>query len=259
VNPGTDSRCALRLERVPVGHQGRAVLRDLSVAIGEREILVVLGPSGCGKSTLLRTIAGLQAPLAGRVLVDGVPVRGPSGDRTLVFQDDGLLPWRTVRRNVELPLAIRRTPRAERRRQAASWLDRVGLTEAADRLPRQLSGGMRQRAQLARTLAGEPRLILMDEPFGALDTQTRSAMQQLLIEVWQRHPHTIVFVTHDVDEALAIGDRIAVLSDAEAATAALIEVPAPRAPHPDDPTYRDARVRIVAALGRTAARPGVPD
>jgi NitT/TauT family transport system ATP-binding protein len=259
MNPGTDSRCALRLERVTVGHQGRAVLRDLSVAIAEREILVVLGPSGCGKSTLLRTIAGLQAPLTGRVLVDDVAVRGPSGDRTLVFQDDGLLPWRTVRRNVELPLAIRRTPRAERRRQAASWLDRVGLTEAADRLPRQLSGGMRQRAQLARTLAGEPRLILMDEPFGALDTQTRSSMQQLLIEVWQRHPHTVVFVTHDVDEALTIGDRIAVLTSPEGASTALIDVPAPRAPHPDDPTYRAARAQVVAALDRAAARPGVPD
>lgn len=256
MTPVDHRRFGLRLDRLSVGHQGRAVMEDLSVSIGEREVLVVLGPSGCGKSTLLRTIAGLQEPLAGRVLVDEVPVRGPSGDRTLVFQDDGLLPWRTVRRNVELPLAIRRAPRAERKRQAASWLDRVGLTDSAHQLPRQLSGGMRQRAQLARTLACEPRLILMDEPFGALDAQTRSAMQQLLIGVWRHHPRPIVFVTHDVDEALTLGDRIAVLTSTGSTAPDLIDVPEPRAPRPDDPTYRDTRARVLAALDRAALRAG---
>jgi NitT/TauT family transport system ATP-binding protein len=235
----------VRVDGLRVGYRGRPVLGELSLDVGAREILVVVGESGCGKSTLLRTLAGLQPPLAGQVLVDGEPVRGPGRDRILVFQDDGLLPWRSVRSNVELPLAIRRVPRARRRQGAASWLDRVGLADSADRLPRQLSGGMRQRAQLARALAGEPRLLLMDEPFGALDAQTRPAMQRLLVDVWRAHPRTVVFVTHDVDEALALGDRIAVLSPTgPTGLAELVEVPHPRSGHPD-PTTRD---QILAAL-----------
>jgi NitT/TauT family transport system ATP-binding protein len=246
----------LRVSGLRVGYRGRPVLGELTLEVAPAEILVVLGPSGCGKSTLLRTLAGLATPLAEQVLVDGEPVRGPGGDRILVFQDDGLLPWRSVRRNVELPLAIRRVPRARRRREAASWLDRVGLADSAHRLPHQLSGGMRQRAQLARALAGEPRVLLMDEPFGALDAQTRAAMQRLLVDVWLAQPRTIVFVTHDLDEALALGDRIAVLSPAGGPTTApglavLIDVPAPRAPQPDDPTYRATRDRVLAALHHT--------
>jgi NitT/TauT family transport system ATP-binding protein len=243
---------AVRLAGLRIGYPGHPVLEQLDLTVADGEIRVLLGPSGCGKSTLLRTIAGLQPPLAGEVQVTGAPVHGPSGERVLVFQDDGLLPWRSVRRNVELPMAIRRVSRARRRATALHWLERVGLTESADRLPRQLSGGMRQRVQLARALAGGPRLLLMDEPFGALDAQTRTAMQALLVEVWRAAPRTIVFVTHDIDEALALGDRITVLRPDGGE---LIDVPAPRAPVPDHPDYRGVRTRVLAALhGTTPAQ-----
>jgi len=240
----------LWIDRLVVGYRDRPVLGEVSVRLAEREILVLVGPSGCGKSTLLRTLAGLAAPLSGRALVDGEPVHGPGRDRVLVFQDDGLLPWRSVRRNVVLPLVIGRVPRARRRAEADRWLARVGLLDAAHRLPRELSGGMRQRAQLARALAGGPGLLLMDEPFGALDAQTRAAMQRLLIEVWRAHPRTIVFVTHDIDEALALGDRIAVLrpglagEPARPGIAELIDVPAPR----DGRRDPGLRGRVLAAL-----------
>ncbi|GAB3908793.1 ABC transporter ATP-binding protein [Kibdelosporangium lantanae] len=200
----------ITIDRLTVGYSGHPVLRDISLEIPSGEILVVVGPSGCGKSTLLRALAGLL-PSGGRITVDGAPVDGTSGDRALVFQDDGLLPWRSVRRNVELPLAIRRLSKVDRRAVADDWIAQVGLAGYERRLPRELSGGMRQRVQLARTLAGTPRVVLADEPFGALDAQTRVAMQRLLVEVWQQHPTTVVFVTHDVDEALFLGDRVAVL------------------------------------------------
>ncbi|MET8995095.1 ABC transporter ATP-binding protein [Amycolatopsis sp. Hca4] len=203
---------SLRIENLTVHYGQRAVLSGIDLAVADAEILAVTGPSGCGKSTLLRTLAGLLPASSGRVLSAGTPVTGTSAERALVFQDDGLLPWRSVRRNVELPLSIRRVPRARRRVEAESWLDQVGLAGYEDHLPRELSGGMRQRVQLARTLAGSPRVILADEPFGALDAQTRTAMQRLLVEVWRKRPTTVVFVTHDVDEALFLADRVAVLT-----------------------------------------------
>jgi len=251
--PEQTVRAGVRLDGLDVGYQGRPVLRDLSLTVRAHEILVVLGPSGCGKSTLLRTIAGLQPPVTGQVLVDGEPVRGPGMGRALVFQDDGLLPWRTVARNVELPMAIRGVSRTERRRVAQEWIERVGLAGSERRLPRQLSGGMRQRAQLARTLAGEPRIVLMDEPFGALDTQTRATMQRLLVDVWRQTDATVVFVTHDVDEALALADRIVVLSLTGPAVGEVVDVPHPRttptdAPETDDPDRRRLREHVLAAL-----------
>jgi NitT/TauT family transport system ATP-binding protein len=249
-------RGGVRLEGLDVGYRGRPVLRELSLTVRAREILVVLGPSGCGKSTLLRTIAGLQPPVAGEVLVDGVPVRGPGDGRALVFQDDGLLPWRTVARNVELPMAILGLPRARRRQVAREWIARVGLSGWENRLPRQLSGGMRQRAQLARTLAGEPRIVLMDEPFGALDTRTRATMQRLLVDVWRQTDATVVFVTHDVDEALALADRIVVLSLSGPAVGEVVEVPAPRTPGTDDAALRR---HVLAALDRAAPNRAAPN
>jgi NitT/TauT family transport system ATP-binding protein len=242
----------VRLDRVSIGYRGRPVLAELSLTVGDQEILVLLGSSGCGKSTLLRTIAGLQPTLAGRLTVDGVPVHGPSGRCTLVFQDDALLPWRSVRRNVELPLAVRGVPRRRRRALAESWIERVGLADYADRLPGELSGGMRQRAQLARTLAGGATLLLMDEPFGALDATTRAAMQRLLVEVWRSQPATIVFVTHDVAEAMALGDRIAVLSPTGLTD--LVDVPAPRTPTQPEPTHRELSDRLLAALGSAISK-----
>ncbi|WP_030161978.1 ABC transporter ATP-binding protein [Streptomyces sp. NRRL S-244] len=215
---------ALRLQAVRLGRAGGpAVLDRLDLGIRPGEVLAVVGPSGCGKSTLLRTLAGLLPPLAGTVTQDGTPITRPDADRALVFQDDALLPWRTVRANVELPLLIRRVPRAERRRSAEDWLARVGLADHALKLPHQLSGGQRQRVQLARALAARPRAVLMDEPFGALDAQTRAGMQDLLVDVLAGTGATVVFVTHDVDEALFVADRVALL-----ATGTVLDVPAPR-------------------------------
>ncbi|MEW1906347.1 MULTISPECIES: ABC transporter ATP-binding protein [unclassified Streptomyces] len=215
----------LALRGVRLGHpDGSAVSGPVELRIAPGELLAVVGPSGCGKTTLLRTLAGLLPPLEGRVTRDGEPVRGPGADRALVFQHDALLPWRTVRANVELPLAIRRVPRAGRRRAAEEWLERVGLAGHAARLPHQLSGGQRQRVQLARALAGRPRAVLMDEPFGALDAHTRAGMQDLLVEILRGTGATVVFVTHDVDEALHLGDRIALFASGE-----VLDVPHPRA------------------------------
>ncbi|MGW4327752.1 ABC transporter ATP-binding protein [Nocardia sp. NPDC004573] len=216
----------LSLTGVRIAYGGEPVLDGLDLSIAPGEILVAVGKSGCGKSTLLRAIAGLRAPEGGVVLADGDPVTGPAADRALVFQDDALLPWRTVRQNIELALRLRGTPRAERRATALHWVEEVGLTGYGDYLPRDLSGGMRQRVQLARSLAAAPRAVLMDEPFGALDTQTRQTMQRLLIQTWRAHPTTIVFVTHDLDEALLLGDRIAVLGGGT--LRALVPVPSPR-------------------------------
>ncbi|MBH0776438.1 ABC transporter ATP-binding protein [Nocardia bovistercoris] len=218
----------LRLHDIRIDYGGGAVIDGLDLEIAAGEILVLVGKSGCGKSTLLRAIAGLRAPSAGRILADDAPVAGPSADRALVFQDDALLPWRTARRNIELALSLRGIARAQRRATALRWVREIGLEGFADYLPRDLSGGMRQRVQLARSLAGSPRAVLMDEPFGALDTQTRATMQRLLIDTWRAHPTTIVFVTHDLDEALLLGDRIAVIGGG--AVRDLVEVPAPRTP-----------------------------
>ncbi|MFF4416827.1 ABC transporter ATP-binding protein [Streptosporangium sp. NPDC001559] len=202
---------SFRLDGAGFGYGGTAVLRDVALDVAPGEVMVVVGASGSGKSTLLRALAGLLPAWEGRVLAGDEPVTGPGAERAMVFQDDGLLPWRTVRRNVELPLAIRGVSRRERALAATEWIERVGLAEAAERLPRELSGGMRQRVQLARALVGAPRAVLMDEPFGALDAQTRADMQRLLLDVLRDTSATVVFVTHDVDEALLLADRVAVL------------------------------------------------
>jgi NitT/TauT family transport system ATP-binding protein len=234
----------LELDAITLSYTGTPVIDGLSLTVQPGEILVLTGPSGCGKSTLLRALTGLLRPDAGRVLADDVPVTTTSRDRGMVFQDSALLPWRTVRSNIELALQLRGEPKAGRRDRAERWIAEVGLTGFADFLPKSLSGGMRQRVQLARGLAGAPRAVMMDEPFAALDTQTRAAMQRLLIDTWRAHPTTIVFVTHDVDEALTLGDRVAVLGRAGQPLRALIEVPEPRTDGP-----RSAlRAEIIAAL-----------
>jgi NitT/TauT family transport system ATP-binding protein len=242
----------LTAEDVTLGYGPAPVLSGLHFDVAEGEIMVVVGASGCGKTTLLRGLAGLLPPAGGRFLGDGAPITGTSPDRALVFQDDALLPWRSAQRNVELPLAIRGVPRRERASRAGHWLAQVGLAGQEGRLPRELSGGMRQRVQLARTLAGGPRAILMDEPFGALDAQTRATMQRLLIKVWNASPTTVVFVTHDVDEALFLGDRVGVLRPGGITD--MITVPNPR----DDaaraaPEVSGARAGILALLGPGAA------
>ncbi|KXO99701.1 Bicarbonate transport ATP-binding protein CmpC (plasmid) [Tsukamurella tyrosinosolvens] len=201
----------LRLDAVDLGYRGATAVRALDLTVGPGERLVLTGPSGCGKSTVLRALAGLLRADSGVVLADGAPVTGPDRDRAMVFQEDALLPWRTVENNVRLALALRGVARHRRSDEARRWLAEVGLTAYAKHLPRELSGGMRQRVQLARGLAGAPRAVLMDEPFGALDAQTRGDMQRLLLRTLDAHPATVVFVTHDVDEAILLGDRIVVL------------------------------------------------
>ncbi|QRY49624.1 ABC transporter ATP-binding protein [Mycolicibacterium septicum] len=235
----------LELDRIRLSYTGAPVIDDLSLTVEPGEILVLTGPSGCGKSTVLRALTGLLRPDGGRVLADGDPVTTTSRDRGMVFQDSALLPWRSVRSNIELALQLRGEPKAGRKERADRWIAEVGLTGFADFLPKNLSGGMRQRVQLARGLAGAPRAVMMDEPFAALDTQTRAAMQRLLIDTWQAHPTTIVFVTHDVDEALTLGDRVAVLGRAGQPLRALIEVAQPRTDHPERSALR---AEIIAAL-----------
>ncbi|MFE2264414.1 ABC transporter ATP-binding protein [Streptomyces griseosporeus] len=239
---------ALALRGTVVGRPGALVLHGVDLEVAPGEILAVVGRSGCGKSTLLRTLAGLLEPLAGQVAQDGRALTGPSADRALVFQEDALLPWRTLRANVELPLAIGGVPRADRRAQAEAWLARVGLAEHARQVPHRVSGGQRQRAQLARALAPGPRAVLMDEPFGALDAQTRAGMQDLLVEVLHGTGATVVFVTHDVDEALFLGDRVALLGAGR--VTAVREVPRPRdrTAH-DDPARTALRRDILTSLG----------
>ncbi|GAA4301922.1 ABC transporter ATP-binding protein [Streptomyces venetus] len=227
----------LTLSGASLGRPGAPALDEVDLDIAPGEILTVVGPSGCGKSTLLRTLAGLLPPLAGEITQDGQPLTGPSADRALVFQEDALLPWRSLRANVELPLAIRGVSRAERREQAQAWLERVGLGTQARQLPHRVSGGQRQRVQLARALAGRPRAVLMDEPFGALDAQTRAGMQDLLVEVLQGTGATVVFVTHDVDEALFLGDRVALLG--AGGLVAVRDIPRPR-----DRGTRDDQARV---------------
>lgn len=226
--PTVSAGMRLDLESVRISYGRKTVVHDLDLTVAAGEILVLVGKSGCGKSTLLRAIAGLRKPAAGVIRADDDAVTGPSADRALVFQDDALLPWRTARANIDLALRLRGVSRSERAARSQRWLDEVGLSGYADYLPRDLSGGMRQRVQLARSLAGSPRAVLMDEPFGALDSQTRAEMQRLLVDTWRAHPTTIVFVTHDLDEALLLGDRIAVLG--AGSLRAVVEVSDPRAP-----------------------------
>lgn len=235
----------LELDGITLSYTGAPVIKDLSLVVEPGEILVLTGPSGSGKSTVLRALTGLLAPDAGRVVADGELVTTTSRDRGMVFQDSALLPWRSVRSNIELALQLRGEPKRGRRERADRWIDEVGLAGFADFLPKSLSGGMRQRVQLARGLAGAPRAVMMDEPFAALDTQTRAAMQRLLIDTWRAHPTTIVFVTHDVDEALTLGDRVAVLGGLGRPLRALTEVPGPRTSR----VSRSAlRTEIIAAL-----------
>ncbi|MDQ0750523.1 NitT/TauT family transport system ATP-binding protein [Streptomyces africanus] len=238
----------LTLSGARLGRPGAPALDGVDLDIAPGEILTVVGPSGCGKSTLLRTLAGLLPPLAGEITQDGHPLTGPSADRALVFQEDALLPWRALRANVELPLAIRGVPRAQRREQAQAWLERVGLGTQARQLPHRVSGGQRQRVQLARALAARPRAVLMDEPFGALDAQTRAGMQDLLVEVLHGTGATVVFVTHDVDEALFLGDRVALLG--AGGLVAVRDVPRPRerGAH-DDPARLALRRDVLTSLG----------
>lgn len=189
-----------------------AALSDVSLDVHSGQFLVLVGPSGCGKSTLLDLLAGLSRPTSGEVLLDGRPVTGPGLDRGVVFQQYALFPWRTAQANVEFGLEGKGIPRRERHERARGFLDLVGLYGFADRYPHELSGGMKQRVAIARSLAFDPDVLLMDEPFAALDAQTRDGLQDELLRIWERTGKTIVFITHGIDEAVYLGQRVAVMT-----------------------------------------------
>jgi NitT/TauT family transport system ATP-binding protein len=205
-----------------------AALERVSFRAHRRELLCVIGPSGCGKSTLVRILAGLDAPTSGHMLLDGRPVHGPGPDRGMVFQSYTLFPWRTVLQNVMFGPEVRGLGKVAAEAEAREWIEIVGLTRFANAYPHQLSGGMKQRVAIARALANRPRILLMDEPFAALDAQTRAQMQAYLLELWRRIDVTIVFVTHDLDEAVYLGDRIVVLGSNPGHVEEIVEVPLPR-------------------------------
>jgi NitT/TauT family transport system ATP-binding protein len=207
------------------GTRSTLALNNISFETHRREFLCVVGPSGCGKSTLVRIIAGLEDYTSGDVLLDGKPVTEPGSDRGMVFQGYTLFPWLTVKKNVMFGLEINGKYDAEQ--QALQWLELVGLEKFADCYPHQLSGGMKQRVAIVRALANQPRILLMDEPFGALDAQTRCRMQAHLLEIWRKIDITIVFITHDLEEAIFLADRILVLSAHPGEVQELIEVPLP--------------------------------
>ncbi|WP_370881953.1 ABC transporter ATP-binding protein [Labrys wisconsinensis] len=210
------------------GRPGVLALDDVSLTVAQNEFCVIVGPSGCGKSSLLYLAAGLQDVTSGRILLDGREVVEPGPDRGMVFQSYTLFPWLTVRANIEYGPKRRGLPAAERRDIVEHYLAEVGLVAFADHYPAQLSGGMKQRVAIARALANDPAVLLMDEPFGALDSQTRGTMQKLLLRVWERQQKTVLFVTHDIDEALVLGDRVLVMTARPGRIKAEIEVELPR-------------------------------
>ena len=203
-------------------------LRNIEFEVRQREFISVIGPSGCGKSTLIRIVSGLETCSSGAVLIDGKPVIGPGPDRGMVFQAYTLFPWLTVRANVKFGPSMKGVPNAEAEKQADEWLRVVGLSQFAEHYPNQLSGGMKQRVAIARALANQPRILLMDEPFGALDAQTRASMQAHLLKICASVDITILFITHDLDEAIYLSDRIVVLGAHPGRVLEVIEVPVPR-------------------------------
>ena len=200
-------------------------LEDIDLMVRSGEILVLVGPSGCGKSTLLDLIAGLVVPTTGEILLEGRRITGPGPDRSLVFQQYALFPWRTALGNVEFALEAAGVPRADRPRRARHFLALVGLSGAEDRYPHQLSGGMKQRVAIARSLSGEPDVLLMDEPFAAVDAQTREMLQDELLRIWAATRKTILFITHSIDEALYLGHRVAVMAARPGRVIDILDVP----------------------------------
>jgi NitT/TauT family transport system ATP-binding protein len=206
-------------------------LEPINLAVERNDFITILGPSGCGKSTLLRIVAGLDKPTIGEVSVNSRPVTGPGRDRGMVFQSYTLFPWLTVAENVAFGLRESGLPETERRAVVAQWLERIGLQSFAQHSPKQLSGGMQQRTAIARALANNPDMLLLDEPFGALDNQTRSLMQELLLGIWEREAKTILFVTHDIEEAIFLGSRVVVMSARPGRIKTILSVDLPHPRH----------------------------
>ncbi len=200
------------LRFLPKGGNPVTALENISLEVGEEEFSVIVGPSGCGKTSLLRLVAGLTQPSEGAIYLDGHAVTRPGKDRGMVFQSYTLFPWLRVEENVEFGLKIAGIEQEERKRIAQRYIAEVGLEGFERAYPKQLSGGMMQRVALARALANDPEILLMDEPFGALDSQTRSLMQELLLKIWEHAHKTVLFITHDIDEAILLGDRVYVMT-----------------------------------------------
>jgi ABC-type nitrate/sulfonate/bicarbonate transport system ATPase subunit len=226
-------------------------LSDIYFDIPKGQVVSLVGPSGCGKSTLLRIVAGLDRPTSGSVTLDGRPVAGPGSDRGMVFQSYTLFPWLTVAENVGFGLREKRVPERERRDIVGAWLDRVGLSGFAGHFPRQLSGGMQQRTAIARALANDPAVLLLDEPFGALDNQTRGLMQELLLGIWERDRTTVLFVTHDIEEAAFLASRVLVMSARPGRIKAEIAVDLPHPRHytvKTTPAFTDLKARLTEEI-----------
>ncbi|MCA0249646.1 MAG: ABC transporter ATP-binding protein [Proteobacteria bacterium] len=206
-------------------------LQPVSLEVGDNDFITVLGPSGCGKSTLLRLVAGLETPSTGEILLDGVPISGPGADRGVVFQSYTLFPWLTVQENICFGLREKNMPAAEQRDISERFIAQVGLRGFEKHYPKQLSGGMQQRVAIARALANDPKILLLDEPFGALDNQTRVLMQELLLGIWEQAQKTVMFVTHDIDEAIFMASRVVVMSARPGRIKAEVEADFPHPRH----------------------------
>jgi len=236
--------------------QGLAVeaLRDVSLSVSSGEFVAILGPSGCGKSTLLELIAGLEPASRGEILIDGERVTGPNPKAVMVFQEHSLFPWLSVTDNVAFGLKMKGVAPDERRARVREVLRRVRLEPFAHHYPHQLSGGMKQRVAIARALVGNPEFILMDEPFAALDFQTRVLMQQFLLEVWRDFSSTILFVTHQIDEAILLSDRVVVMSAGPGRVLEEIAIDLPRPRSYTSSGFNDYRVRLTAHMEREVMR-----
>nr|WP_156421043.1 ABC transporter ATP-binding protein [Aureimonas sp. AU22]BAT29878.1 ABC transporter nucleotide-binding protein/ATPase [Aureimonas sp. AU22] len=208
----TGTRPMVGIENVTMAFGNFVAVENVNLQVGDGEFLAIVGPTGCGKSTILNAIAGLLKPASGTVAIDGATVSGVQNEIGYLFQQDALLPWKTAFENVELGLMFRRVNAAERREKAMAWLEKVGLKGFEGRYPHQLSGGQRKRVQMAQVLIMEPKVILMDEPFSALDIHTRHLMQNELLRLWQEDRRAVVMITHDLEEAIALGDRVVVLA-----------------------------------------------
>jgi NitT/TauT family transport system ATP-binding protein len=225
-------------------------LEGITLDVEENEFVTLVGPSGCGKSTLLELCAGLEQTTHGEIRIDGEPVSGPNPKAVMVFQEHSLFPWLDVESNVGFGLKMRKTPPNERWRQVREVLERVKLVKFARHYPHQLSGGMKQRVAIARALVGSPEFMLMDEPFAALDFQTRVLMQQFLLEVWAGFKSTILFVTHQIDEAVLLADRVVVMSAAPGRVLEEIAIALPRPRSMTDPEFNAYRVRLTSHMER---------
>ncbi|MGV9767968.1 ABC transporter ATP-binding protein [Microbacterium sp. NPDC003461] len=258
----TDPKIEIRGVRkvFPLAGEDFVALGGVDLDIADNEFVTVVGPSGCGKSTLMNILAGLEQPTAGEALVDGRAVTGPGPERGVIFQQYALFPWLTVRQNVEFGLKTARVPKAERHTRAEHFIRMVGLEQFADALPKMLSGGMKQRCAIARAYAVNPSILLMDEPFGALDALTRVRLQEQLLETWSQDKRTVMFITHDVDEAVFLANRVVVMAARPGRIAEIVDVDLPY-PRTEEmrlsPEFTELRNRVWHAVYHQTA-PSTP-